>query len=113
LRLARLLEGVPPGPSPLPDGSPINLAVGDPQLSAPPLVAQTIARFPDDWSRYPPFRGPARYREAALSWLTRRFSLPQGFLDPDRHLLPIPGSREGLFFASLAAVTLGASEGRT
>lgn len=113
LRLARLLEGIEPGRSPLADGSVINLAVGDPQLAAPPLLAQTIARFPDDWSRYPPFRGPARYREAVLSWLKRRFSLPADFLDPDRHLLPIPGSREGLFFASLAAVTLGASEGRT
>ncbi len=112
LRLARLLEGVQPGRSFLPDGSPVNLAVGDPQRAAPPLVAQTIAQFPDDWSRYPPFRGPARYREATFSWLRRRFSLPEGFLDPDRHLLPIPGSREGLFFASLAAVTLGAEEGR-
>jgi len=113
LRLARLLEGVEPGPSPLPGGTPINLAVGDPQLSAPPLVAQTIAQFPDEWSRYPPFRGPERYRSASLSWLQRRFSLPQGFIDPERHLLPVPGSREGLFFASLAAVTLGAPEGRT
>src|SRR5690625_4162856 len=112
LRLAKLLEGVQPGRSFLPDGAPVNLAVGDPQRSAPPRVAQTIAQFPDDWSRYPPFRGPLRYREASLGWLRRRFSLPEGFLNPDRHLLPIPGSREGLFFATLAAVTLGAAEGR-
>lgn len=112
LRLGRLLEGLAPGRSPLPDGAPINLSVGDPQRAAPPLLAETVARFPDDWSRYPPFRGPASYRRAALGWLRRRYGLPEALLDAERHLLPIPGSREGLFFATLAAVTLGAAEGR-
>lgn len=113
LRLGRLLEGVAPGRSPLPDGAPINLAVGDPQRAAPALLAETIARFPNDWSRYPPFRGPESYRRASVAALRRRYGLPEGLLDPERHLLPIPGSREGLFFATLAAVTLGAAEGRT
>ncbi|MDF2096794.1 aminotransferase class I/II-fold pyridoxal phosphate-dependent enzyme [Aquibaculum arenosum] len=113
LRLARLLEGVEPGRSPLPDGKPINLSIGDPQLAAPPLVAKAIAQFPGDWSRYPPFRGPESYRKAAVGWLNRRYGLPAGFIEEGRHLLPIPGSREGLFFATLAAINLGAAEGRT
>jgi N-succinyldiaminopimelate aminotransferase len=31
------------------------------------------------------------------AWLTRRFDLPAGAIEPDRHILPLVGSREGLF----------------
>jgi len=112
LRLGRLLDPVTPGRSPLPDGAPVNLAPGDPMLSPPKIIAETLARYPDGWSRYPLPRGPEEFRAAALDWLGRRYGLPAGLLDPSRHLLPVPGSREGLFFTVLAAVARGAAEGR-
>jgi N-succinyldiaminopimelate aminotransferase len=37
-------------------------------------------------------------------WLARRFGLPPGLVDPDRHIAPSPGSREGLFMLALVAV---------
>ncbi len=112
LRLARLLSGVEPGRSPLPDGRPVNMAVGDPQQPAPPLLAETVARFPDGWSSYPPFRGTPSYQQATVGWLQRRYGLPAGFVEGERHVLPVPGSREGLFFGALAALSAGAAEGR-
>ncbi|SMF09459.1 Aspartate/methionine/tyrosine aminotransferase [Tistlia consotensis] len=112
LKLGRLLAGIAPGRSPLPDGTPINLAVGDPQQPAPALLSETIAAYPNGWSSYPPFRGTPEYQQAAVDWLARRYGLPEGFIEGERHVLPIPGSREGLFFAGLSALSLGAAEGR-
>lgn len=112
LRLARLLAEVPPGRSPLADGAPVNMAVGDPQQPAPALLAETVAAFPDGWSSYPPFRGTPEYQQAAAGWLNRRYGLPEGFVTGEKQLMPIPGSREGLFFAGLAALSAGAAEGR-
>jgi aspartate/methionine/tyrosine aminotransferase len=37
-------------------------------------------------------------------WLERRYRLPAGLLDVERNLVPVSGSREGLYFATLAAV---------
>ena len=30
-------------------------------------------------------------------WLTRRFDLPAGAVDPDRHVAPLAGTKEGLY----------------
>lgn len=113
MRLARLLENEQPGASPLPDGSPISLSIGDPQLPTPALLAETLAAHPDEWSSYPPFRGTEDFRNACHDWLQRRYALADGILDADRQILPLPGSREGLFFATLTAINRGAAEGRT
>src|SRR5581483_6426627 len=37
-------------------------------------------------------------------WLTRRYRLPAGMVDPDRHIVPAPGTRESLFMIALACV---------
>jgi N-succinyldiaminopimelate aminotransferase len=43
-------------------------------------------------------------REAIVAWLTRRFALPQGSLDAERHVLPVAGTREALFAFAQAVV---------
>jgi N-succinyldiaminopimelate aminotransferase len=43
-------------------------------------------------------------RTAIAGWLTRRFALPEGALDPERHVLPVNGTREGLFAFAQAVV---------
>ena len=109
LRLTALLDGIPPGSSPGPEGKPVLLHVGEPRNAPPDFVAEAIAEAAPGWSRYPPPRGDAAYRAAAVAWLERRYDLPEGFLDPERHILPLPGSREGLFFAAI--VLAGAKNG--
>lgn len=112
LQLNRLVAGTAPGNSPGPDGAPINLAPGDPMMSPPRLIAETLERYPEAWSRYPPPRGTDDFRSAALGWLRRRYGLGEGMIDPPRHMLPVPGSREGLFLCALAAISQGRDSGR-
>ena len=38
--------------------------------------------------------------QAVAAWCKQRYRLPDGFLDPERHVLPLAGSREGLFMAA-------------
>ncbi len=118
-RLNRLLEGSPPGPSPAPDGEPVLLSLGEPRHRPPAFVAGALADNADGWSRYPLPRGTPGYRRAVADWLTHRYGLPAdavatgGALDPEAAILPLPGSREGLFFAALATLseTRGAPNG--
>ncbi len=42
-------------------------------------------------------------RRAIAAWIGRRYNLA-GVVDPDREILPVNGSREGLYFAALPAV---------
>lgn len=109
LKLNRLLDGIAPGPSPAPDGAPIALQVGEPQNDPPDLIDRALAGA-TGWQKYPPPRGTAAYRQACTDWLARRYPAaatligPGRAIDPDRQPLPLPGTREGLFFAALSAV---------
>lgn len=96
-RLNRLLEGIPPGKTP------VNMHVGEPQHPVPGFVAPILARHTQDFGRYPPIAGPDTLRNAIASWLNRRFELANG-MDPDRQILPLVGTREGLFSAAFVAV---------
>ncbi len=97
-RLAALLKD-PPG------AEPTVMSIGEPQHPAPPMVAEVLAREASGWGRYPPMAGTPAYRAAAAAWLARRYKLPEGFVDPDLHLLPLAGTREGLYL--IAQVTCG------
>lgn len=113
-RLARLLSPVQPNLEDLLPrsfgGSPIALSIGEPRRQPPAFVAEELTRHAGDWSRYPPPRGSERYLEACGRWLARRYGIEEtevsagGLLDPARVLLPLPGSREGLFMTALASI---------
>jgi len=96
-RLNKLLEGVTPG------ASPIHMHLGEPQHPVPPFVGETLAKHTADFGRYPPIIGPEHLRKAIAAWLDRRYRLGSA-VDPDRHILPLVGTREGLFSAAFATV---------
>jgi succinyldiaminopimelate transaminase len=98
-RLDRLLDGL----SPVPD-RPIVMSIGEPRHLPPPIVAETLQRHAGEWGRYPPTRGTDALRTACAEWLIRRYRLPEAMIDPDRHVLPVGGTREGLFAVALAAM---------
>src|SRR3954470_8209442 len=98
-RLAQLLEGVTPESFPAGRTAPIALTVGEPQDIPPPLIAEAIGRHARDFGRYPPIAGTPSFRAAAGSWLCRRFNIPTNAINPDKEIIPLNGSREGLFFA--------------
>jgi len=99
-RLAGLLGKVPPYSG----RAVLNLAVGEPQSQPPSIVADALAANAHDWGRYPPIAGTPAFRAAVAGWLNRRYSLPDGAIDPDRAILPVQGTREALFqIATVAA----------
>jgi aspartate/methionine/tyrosine aminotransferase len=95
-RLTELLAPYRPG-RPL-----ITLSLGEPQHAVPDFVGPVLAKHIADFGRYPIARGIEPFRRAAAAWMGTRFKLPRP-LDPDTELLVLNGSREGLFFAALAA----------
>jgi len=94
-RLSTLLDSHTPG------SEVVNLSVGDPRGKVPAFVTEAIARHAYQFGEYPAVNGTCDWREAAAGWLRRRFALPVNSIDPDKHLLPLNGTREGLFMAPL------------
>jgi len=95
-RLTELLAPYKPG-KPL-----IALSVGEPQHPVPAFVGPVLAQHIAEFGRYPIARGIEPFRTAAAAWLATRFKMPRP-VDPDSEILVLNGSREGLFFAALAA----------
>ena len=89
-RLATLLGDVKPGKEP------ITLAIGDPSGVVPEFVRTALAQNAASFGNYPAIAGTQDWRDAAAGWLNRRFAL-NGAIDPEKHLLPLNGTREGLF----------------
>ena len=83
--------------------APILMSVGEPQHQPPALLTETLAAHAHEWNKYPPMQGTPELRQAIVDWLTRRYRLPGGALDPERHILNLAGTKEGLYlFSSLA-----------
>ncbi|MCU0766177.1 MAG: succinyldiaminopimelate transaminase [Gammaproteobacteria bacterium] len=82
----------------------IALYIGEPKHPTPGVVAEALLEHLHGLSAYPTTKGSAALRGAAAQWLTRRFSLPPGAVDPERHVLPVNGTREALFAFAQAVV---------
>ncbi len=93
-RLRALLEGVAPG------GPEIAMSIGEPQHAFPTFVPEIIAENQAGFSKYPPNDGLPELREAITDWVSARYGL-QG-ITAAAHVLPLNGTREGLFNAALA-----------
>jgi histidinol-phosphate/aromatic aminotransferase/cobyric acid decarboxylase-like protein len=96
VRLTELLAGIEPGKPP------INLSVGEPHHPLPGFVGPALLKHLEDFGRYPMTRGIEPFRRAVAGWLGRRYALPRP-VDPEREVLVLAGSREGLFLAAIAA----------
>jgi succinyldiaminopimelate transaminase len=82
---------------------PIAMSVGEPQHQPPALLAETLAAHAHEWNKYPPMAGTPELRQAIVDWLTRRYKLAPSALDPERNVVALAGTKEGLYlFASIA-----------
>ncbi|EKE78553.1 aminotransferase class I/II-fold pyridoxal phosphate-dependent enzyme [Oceanibaculum indicum] len=104
-KLSALLDPI----KPVSNDAPLLLSVGEPQNQPPAFINEVIQENGHLWNKYPPALGTPAYRQAVADWLTARYKLPAGFVDPDRNVVPVPGSREPLFM--LALVTIPAAKG--
>ena len=75
----------------------IALSIGEPRHPAPRIVVESLISHLHQLSTYPATRGSEVLREAIATWLSKRFGIPAGQLDPGSHVLPVSGTREALF----------------
>lgn len=79
----------------------IRLDIGNPDLPPPEDVVRTLcrcARQPDHHG-YPGYRGIPQFRRAIADYYRQRFGVE---LDPEREVVPLIGSKEGLINIALA-----------
>ena len=75
----------------------ISLGIGEPKHPSPEFVKQVIADNLDKLANYPTTKGTDELRQAIARWATRRFELTPGSLTPEHHIVPVNGTREGIF----------------
>jgi aspartate/methionine/tyrosine aminotransferase len=100
VNLAALLDGVAS-----PEGRPpINMSVGDPQRPCPKLLIEQLVANQQLFGRYTATNGTPDFRAAVTEWLNRHYGLPDGMIEPDRHVHPVAGLREGMHLIARVVV---------
>jgi LL-diaminopimelate aminotransferase len=84
----------------------IDLGVGDPDIPTPAHIVEALKRAAEDPQnhRYPSYEGMLAFREAVASWYRQRFGVT---LDPQREVVTLIGSKEGIAHTPLAFVDPG------
>ncbi len=84
----------------------VSLGVGDPDLPTPSWIVEELKRAADVPAnhRYPEYYGLPELRKAVSTWYQRRFGV---MLDPDREVVPLIGSKEGIFHIALSYIDPG------
>jgi LL-diaminopimelate aminotransferase len=84
----------------------VSLAIGDPDLPTPEHIVRAMQEALKDpvTHQYPPYGGTQGFREAVARWYERRFGVK---LNPDREVLALIGSKEGLAHLPWAVVNPG------
>ncbi len=99
-RLNNLKAGIIP-PS---DLAHIALSIGEPKHQPPQFVLDTLVSNLGKLANYPNTKGLPELRQTIANWLTQRFYLAPGSVDPERHVAPVNGTREALFAFAQAVV---------
>ena len=90
-RLRQLFAGVTP-PA---DYSPISLGIGEPKHATPDFLKRALANALDTGlAAYPATAGTPELRAACAGWMQQRYGVE---INPATQILPVNGSREGLF----------------
>src|SRR5680860_315276 len=95
--LAGLLDGVEPGMEP------INLTVGEPGHDMPDFLMDALVEAKDGFAKYPPIRGSDEFRAAVAAWLGRHYPPLAGLDENALGIIPLAGTREGLFHIAFSA----------
>jgi LL-diaminopimelate aminotransferase len=84
----------------------ISFAIGDPDLPTPEHILESLRQASRDPAnhRYPETEGLSELREAIARWYERRFGVS---LDPQREVLPLIGSKEGVGHIALCFIDPG------
>jgi len=91
-KLKDLLTDVAPA-----DKNPISLSIGEPKHPAPQVVLEALVKSVRAVEQYPAIRGSDELRQTIARWLCSRFMLQNPDKLANQHILPVNGTREGLF----------------
>ena len=82
----------------------IALSIGEPKHPAARFIFDELTQQLSAIEKYPLTKGLLPLRESIATWLTTRFKLTQNALDPEKHILPVNGTREALFAFAQAVI---------
>ena len=84
----------------------INLGIGDPDQPTPNNIIEKLRESVKDPKThdYPPYAGTAEFRQAVALWYKNRFGVN---LDPDKEIMALIGSKEGIAHIFLAFIDPG------
>ncbi len=84
----------------------IDLSIGDPDIPTPSHIVEKMKEAVSDEKnhRYPSYEGMREFREAVAEWFKKRFGLE---LDPEKEILTLIGSKDGISHIPLAYVEDG------
>ncbi len=94
-RLRALLDVHEPG------GPVMHMTIGEPKHAFPDWVGQIIADNIGGFGSYPPNDGTDGLRGAISGFLNRRYGVS---VDPETQVMPLNGTREGLYNAAMALI---------
>jgi aspartate/methionine/tyrosine aminotransferase len=92
-RLRSLLDAHKPG------GEVLRMSIGEPGHEFPRWIMDIIARHADGFGNYPVNEGMPGLLQAICGWVERRYAVK---LDPERNVMALNGTREGLYNAMMA-----------
>lgn len=84
----------------------IDLGVGDPDIPTPDFIIEALKKAAENPRnhRYALDQGMPEFRVAIHDWFLKRFNVK---LDPDKEILPLIGSKEGIGHLPLAVIDPG------
>lgn len=92
-RLRSLLDSHEPG------GSVVHMTIGEPKHAFPAWVTDVITEHAAEFNKYPTNDGTPELQQSIANWIKRRFDVE---VDPGTQVMPLNGTREGLYNASMA-----------
>lgn len=85
----------------------VDLTIGEPKHPTPEFIKAGVRQGLDGLANYPVTRGSLELRQAITNWLVKRNGLDAAGLDADTCILPLNGTREGLFAIAQTLVNPG------
>ena len=92
-RLRALLDAHAPG------GDVTHMSIGEPRHPFPDWVGTVLAEHVSEFAKYPPNDGTPELQQAISDWIARRYGVS---VDPASQVMPLNGTREGLYNAAMA-----------
>ena len=80
--------------------NPVEMHIGEPKHSIPKKLINFSNESINEFGLYPPNEGILELRVAITNWLQKRYGVFN--IDPDKNVMTLNGSREGLFNSAIA-----------